>query len=311
MITLLPAFLCFIWMTDRTILLNRKVMITVVLLVLAGALQYSYLIWRFYAAPDQSYLELQTPNLHRFLFAVTGASFKEKMFAFSMQQVLLERLPMYANLVWLEYSVLILLAVYGWFQIKDRGVKTFLFLAFTGNLFYALNYDIPDISLYFIPGYLVLVICIACAFGTIRILRRAVAGIMILSIFPLILLFLNYRQVDQSANTEDAEQARIIFNSLENNAVMITNYDFSQYLWYSMFEENPQHKWIHIFRTVPPNLPEFLAGNGTLFVRESRQRVPVGASVYTTGAEHRLKLLKQGLRLVRTEQRHVLRVLPR
>lgn len=297
MITLLPAIFYLVWSTDRTVFSDPKVIVPVAFLILAGALQYSYLFWRSYS-PDPAYLELHTPNLKRFWNAVTGAGFKRKMFVYSLQEILTQRTPMYGKFLLRQYYFLIPLAIYGWFQIKDRIVNTFLLLAYAGNLIYALNYDIQDISVYFIPGYLVLMIYIASGLNAIRFLHRKVLGGLSLAVFPAILLAANYNDVDQSKSTREAMEARAIFQSLENNAVIITNYRFSQYFWYYMLAENPQKKRIYILRILSPQaVIEYLERKTPLLVREVRKKVPYGSQVYCQTEPYIMQLKQKGFSL--------------
>ena len=72
---------------------------------------------------------------------------------------LLENMPFLVVMVALTGAVVVLL--------KDRAVGMFLGFLFLGWLFYAVENDIPDIDLYFIPTYLVLSLWAAAGFGAL------------------------------------------------------------------------------------------------------------------------------------------------
>jgi hypothetical protein len=298
MVTLLPAVFYFVYAMDRTVFKDRGLVIPIALLILAGALQYSYLIWRFYS-PNVPYLEIQTPNLQRFWAAVSGAGFKRKMFVFGPTQIFLERIPMYGRLLIREFYFLLPIAALGAFSVKERFVHYFFLIAFAGSWIYSLNYDIPDIEVYFIPGYFILTFYVAFGLRAIPILRRsAAAAILVCSLLCGFLVWRNLPVVNQRENTLEAKEAEMVFDQLDNDSVVIANYKFSQFLWYFMLEQNPQHKNLYIVRVFDPDeIKSYLAQEDTLYVKEMRKEVLYGHPVYCTTPHQKNALQEEGLQI--------------
>jgi hypothetical protein len=302
MITLLPAFVYFVYTNGSYVFRDRKIVISVALFILLGALQYGYLIWRYYS-PDVPYLEAQTPNLERFLKVVSGGGFKRKMFVFPLSQIFSVRLAMYGKLLWNELHLMIFFALFGVYGIRNRSLSIFLVLAFVGNLIFALNYNIPDINVFFIPGYFVLFIF--GAFGLRFVLNsllsvRRTGTVLVLSILPIVFLTQNFQQVDQSRNIDEAKEAADVFKLLDDQAVIISTYKHSQYLWYYFLQENPQKKRIYPIRIIDPiAIRDYLDKKSPLYLKEMRKVVPYGLPVYCTTWVQRKTLMQQGFELVR------------
>jgi hypothetical protein len=297
MITLLPAILYFVYAVDRKMFLDRRMIVTVVGFIFIGALQYGYLFWRTYAA-NVPYLETQTPDFLKFLKVVSGGGFKHKMFKFSALEILLERIPMYAQLIWHEFYFFILFVIYGFYRLRDHVLKNFLLLAFLGNVAFALDYKIPDIAVFFIPGYLVLFIFLAYGIRSVLDSLPEISkliSVFLLATFPLFLLVKNYADVDQSLNVREANEAQAIFNHLDNEAVLLTSYKYSQFYWYYLLEQNPKKKRIYIIRLVDfYAVGNYMEGAAPLYIKEMRCLVPYGLPVYCTTWPLRKRLMEMG-----------------
>ena len=140
-VTLLPAIVYLVWATDRRVFLDRKKLLWVGGFVMLSALQYTYIFWRV-RDPTTPYLEMRPANLQEFAWYMTGARFQAKMFVFSLTELLTQRLPMFLDLLWKQFWLLLPLAIYGLVRFRNRTLNIFLFLCFLANAFYAINYDI-------------------------------------------------------------------------------------------------------------------------------------------------------------------------
>jgi hypothetical protein len=209
---LIPAALLLVWLTDRSRLLNWRLLLGAGGLFLLGLTPYLYLPIRAAMDPPLNYGDPST--LERFIQLVTGGKYKGSMWAFGLRE-LPEREAMYWVDLRAQYNIVLLaLAVVGvvWGFRRRRIPWLVLMLLFLGQLIYALEYDIWDIHVYFLPTYLVMAIWMA--WGTRALLewggswlRERRRDPRLLAAVPLALLLLigsvwhsRYPEVDQSRN---------------------------------------------------------------------------------------------------------------
>ena len=162
---LLPTGLLFVGFVDVSRLRNPRLLLKGAILFCAGLLPYLYLPIR--ASMDPPLVNAgpagNPATLAGFVDLVSGGSFRGRMFTFGPAE-LPERLANYAAHLTdnLNPALLALAAVgilYLW--LRDRGVLILLATVFVFNLIYALEYDIEDVEIYFVPTYLVLCLAIA------------------------------------------------------------------------------------------------------------------------------------------------------
>lgn len=208
---LIPASVLLVWLTDRTRLRDWRLLTRAALLFLLGLTPYLYLPIRASMDPPLNYADPST--IGNFLDLVLGRQFADKMWAFGPDQ-----LPRREAMYWMDlrkqFNILLLvLALVGatrQYQ-RDRRLFATLALLLAGNLFYALEYNIEDIFVYFMPTHLVLAIWMAV--GTEALLERmraagagslrAVTRTVVLAALLLILgvsWWNTYAAVDQSDN---------------------------------------------------------------------------------------------------------------
>lgn len=303
MIAILPAFAYLVWMTDKSVFLQPKKVLAVMVCILLGMLQYGYLLWRFHA-PETSYLELQAGDLSTLLWNVTGGPFKSQMFPFSLSQFLFERIPLFIQFLVRNLSVFFPFAILGVFSLRDQVQRAFLLLIFFGNAFLMMNYDIHDIELYVIPNIAVAVIFLAVFLDAVCTHAERYRGVLCtsLALIPLLLCLWNYSQVDQSSNTADAIWAEATIEAVGRDAIIIPTqgYSTTQYLWYYLIGEQ-QGKERNVYATDllryvgTDTLIQYLEGTHALFLPHQRLTVPYGLSVFVTGESARVLLLEDGL----------------
>ena len=162
---LLPASLLFVAIVEWRKLVEWKLVLKGVGLFLLGLSPYLYLPIR--AAMDPPFKANNPTNLERFWYVVSGGNLTGGFFAFGPAE-LPERLAYYwgylsANLngVLLAAVVIGLVALILW----DRPVAALFGFLYLGWLFHAVENDIPDVELYFIPTYLVLALTAAVGLG--------------------------------------------------------------------------------------------------------------------------------------------------
>jgi transmembrane protein TMEM260 (protein O-mannosyltransferase) len=162
---LLPASLLFVAMVDRRKLVDWRLVLKGAGLFLLGLAPYLYLPIR--AAMDPPFKANNPTNFERFWYVVSGGNLRGGFFAFGPAE-LPDRFAFYwsyllGNLHWglLVAGVVGFVVLILW----NRAVAALLGFLFLGWLFHAVENDIPDIQLYFIPTYLVLALAMAVGFG--------------------------------------------------------------------------------------------------------------------------------------------------
>jgi hypothetical protein len=162
---LLPASVLFVALVDRRKLLNWRLVLGGMGLFLLGLAPYLYLPLR--SAMDPPFKANDPTNFERFWYVVSGGNLRGGFFAFGPAE-LPGRLAFYLghlldNLHW----GLVAVGVAGFVALflRDRAAAGFLGFLYLGWLFHAVENDIPDIQLYFIPTYLVLSLAMAVGFA--------------------------------------------------------------------------------------------------------------------------------------------------
>jgi hypothetical protein len=164
---LLPASLLLVALVDWRRLVDVRLVVRGAGLFLLGLTPYLYLPIR--AAMDPP-MEANNPtDFGRFWYVVSGGNLTGSFFSFGPSELpermvfywehLLDNMPFLVVMVALTGAVVMLL--------NDRAVGLFLGFLFFGWLFHAIENNIPDIDLYFIPTYLVLSLWAAAGLRTL------------------------------------------------------------------------------------------------------------------------------------------------
>ncbi len=300
-ITLLPAFVYMTLATNPKVFIQPRKVLWVVGVVVLGALQYSYLFWRYFN-PDVYYAEVfDGTNLITY---VTGGDFKNVMFTYTWQQLLTERLPFVLTLLSRSLPLWGLAAVGAVVGLKRHkhvtlGVLIYLF----SHTFYAMNYDIPDIAVYFIPSTLALALLGGIALLALQVSweeRRSVAAAPLL--IPLVFLLLNYRSVDMSQQTADQRGVEAVLSTVQERAVILTpSYNTYEYFLYYLLAERWEERDVYV---------AFFGGNidttkaylreGTPYDLANTKNPPPGLQVYCYLCGDAARLQSLGFRVEMT-----------
>ena len=299
-IAFLPAIIFLVWAAEKGAFVDLRKIVWAVLCVVLGALQYSYLFWRFYD-PHTSYLEMKTPNVETFLWYMTGAQFRSQMFSFSIAQILFERIPLFTSLFLREYLFLLPVAVLGVVRLKNKTINIFLLFSFLGNIFFAINYNIPDIPVYLLPNYFIVAIYLAAGLDLIKTaaVRNNIAlkSILLISI-PLISCAVNYVRVDQHNNVAVAKEIEAILETVGDNSIIISpNYTYSEYFWYYLIGEGFGNNVYVMHHFSTEAIKSYICENKSFYLPEQRMNAPIGSKVYCINPEHKSALEKAGFML--------------
>ena len=164
-------------------------------------------------------------------------------YTFTSGDVMLDNLRYYLAQLPEEFSILgVFLALHGLWVSHFRNRRLFAFLAITlvVNVLLAINYDIPDLSAYFMISYIVLGAFIAIGIHSIvqRVQSRALA-FLIPFVLPIYLLMNHYVQADQSENYASEEYINLGLESVQQNAIILAcdfQLDVSPWYYYRFVE---------------------------------------------------------------------------
>jgi Protein of unknown function (DUF2723) len=245
---LLPASLLFVALVDWRRLLDVRLILAGAGLFLLGLTPYLYLPIRAMMDPP---MDANNPtNFERFWYVVSGGDLTGSFFSFGPSELpgrmlfywehLLDNMHFLVTMVALTGAIVMLL--------KDRAVGIFLGFLFFGWLFHAVENDIPDIDLYFIPTYLVLSLWAAAGFGALlaeveslvfglpRVRKGAilVALSAMLLFLPLLGVGAAYAKVDMSGVYRGRKEIEAVADNAAPNATILHH---RSSMWYMVLVE--------------------------------------------------------------------------
>lgn len=228
MITILPGFAYFVWMTDRKMLVRPRIMLIVGAFITIGMLQYGYLILRYYTGAP--YLEIIAPDIISLIKSVRNPGFNVKMFNMSVARIFFHRVPLVLYFLVREYFVwLIPVFIGARVMVRDaqlRHVAVTFLLCCAGNIFFVINYGIYDIFIYMVITYFFL--ALLCGIGLNRLAdyalvrrNRKVALLLVFLILSAMTLR-TYPKVSMRDQTAIEEKTEKILSVINKEAVIIS-----------------------------------------------------------------------------------------
>ena len=281
MVTMLPAIVYIVWVTDRRVFWNIKKIGLVFLFVLIGASQYLYILWRT-NDPGTPYLEMSTANLLDFWSNPGGRTLFQE---YTLAGIITNQLPLALVQLFREYYFLVPIAIYGAFQMKKKSVSSFLLLCAVCNFVFALNLGSREVWAFFMPTYLILAICIAFGIESISraIIKNPIYQVVWL-IIPGLMFGINYRQVDQSQHVLHARIVEKILDEAQGDALIIADeYDYASMLWYYLLGEGYEARNLYslpLYMTSADQIRAYLQGQQPMYLPNQRKYVPLGLRVY-------------------------------
>jgi hypothetical protein len=245
---LLPASFLFVALVDWRKLVDARLMLKGVGLFVLGLTPYLYLPIR--AAMGAPFKANNPTNLERFWYVVSGGNLRGTFFAFGPAE-LLDRLAFYlGHLLDNFHWGLVVAGIVGFVALIlwDRAVAALLGFLFFGWLFHAIENNIPDIQLYFIPTYLVLALTMAVGLGLLlaeaedllarfpRVPKGAVLGVLsvALLLLPLPGAGSAYARNDMSEDYRGREMLEDVAENAKPNATILHH---RSNLWYMVLVE--------------------------------------------------------------------------
>ncbi|MBN1660812.1 MAG: DUF2723 domain-containing protein [Anaerolineae bacterium] len=280
-VLLAPAAIVYVWLVDRTVWRDRRLLAQAALLALLPQLLYLLIPLR---APYTPYLHLALApgrelvlyenSLTSFIDFVLGGPFGGSL---DLSVNLVERVAMAATLLRAEVGWAgIVLAATGvaWLALTRRTALLALTgVAYLGMVAFNLVYTIGDIMVLFIPSYALFALWIALGagvWGTLvaraagRLARRPVSmeRVALLAVLPLCLLPLwlaaaNYGDIDRSQATSVGNGwRRLLARPLPDGAVLVSD-DRNEImaLWYLQYVEGVRPDLLGLFPLITQEEP--------------------------------------------------------
>src|SRR6186713_911661 len=220
-VTLLPAFVFATFAGHRNVLYNPRLVIAVVFVILLGISLYGYPIWRTHAG--SLYIEFGIDDGAELVDYVTGSTYRRKMFAFSTEELLFERLPRFAGQLVAELGPLAALAPAGLALCRKGWQSGVLTLGLVGELVWVLGYDIPDIEIYIIPVALLSTIAVGLALSSLYESSKSAAVMLVLAVVPcvLVLPWFNGEKLEHTKSERFEQRLNDILEALGQRAVIV------------------------------------------------------------------------------------------
>ena len=257
-VTLLPAVVYAVLVTDHRVLLDPKKVAVMAGLVLLGAAQYLYVIIRAHQQPLLN--ELGPFSWHGWVYWMTRNRFPGQLFGYTLGDQV-DRMRIYLELLpkqFFRWGYIL-----GWIGAWERlkaDLKGFVFLALAALGFYVfgMNYGGITFRIYLIPSYLLFAVFLGCGLNALRrwladLLRGrspwlarplVVALAAVVLVMPLYPLWQNWQEVDQSDNTAFRDMAWNFVEQVEPDFVLVeseSHYDDLEAILYVAWAEKEWH----------------------------------------------------------------------
>lgn len=289
-VLLLPALVFIIFATSGKKLIQPRRLILTLGFFLLGLTIYIFLPIRSSQNPIMNWGNPE--SWVTFKRQVTGWQYQVWMFAESAD-TLVTNLKNFIKLFFHQFPWYLLpLSILGVYRliVHDRRILIFFLIFFLVNVFYGINYVIPDIDPYFLGAFLVNAVFIWSGLNYVfriiensrwqKIISRSLIILFIL--LPLILLKKNYFEADRSQDYFAYDFASNIMRSVKKDAVLMTNVwdHYSPWLYMRFVElKRPDVSYLDVelcrrswyFNFIRQNYPDLYRtseGEITGFVRE-------------------------------------------
>ncbi len=191
-----------------------------ILFTLIGISPYLYLIIRTLAGAEIAWGN--TCNLQRLFWHITARQYQVWMFSLSGKEILnnaKQGIILYATNFLYIFMVFVFAGFFLLFKIDKK--KFWLFLAIVLlNFLYAINYAIPDIESYYLPGFVVLLF--AFAYG-INLFKKYIKWFICLPLI-IIIIGINYPLCTLRDNTFGLDYALAHLSQLPKNSLLLCSY---------------------------------------------------------------------------------------
>ncbi|MDQ4129385.1 MAG: hypothetical protein M3133_00080, partial [Actinomycetota bacterium] len=298
---LAPGLLAYTAVTDRRLLLRTGMLLAAVVFAILGFSQYGYLVWRT-LDPGTAFLETPVSGLRSFVDVITGAAFRPFMWRYSPAELWAQRVPLFARLLWREWSVLLPLAAYGLVRLGRSPLNVMLVAWALLVTIFGLEYAIPDVQVTFVPTYFIVAVWAGVGLEeTARRLPTSWAGAFTGAALVIAIGFaaLNLPVVDQSQATGIAEATEEALAAMPEGSVVFSP-DFARYMFFGYYTigeglERRRHIYAYPATVVQPPVGAYCRGATSLWLWPERKSLPPGLQVFAYGEAFARDLALEGL----------------
>jgi hypothetical protein len=241
---LVPALLLYVAVIDRSVFRQPRVVANCAGLFALTLLQYVYLPIR--TAQHAPYVEPESAvtTIGELIKVASGAQFHDRLFAYTLRQVALERLPLVGGYFRIECGVLVMFAA-------TIGVVRLLLvrapyavlsvLAGAPFAFFVVNYRAHDGYVFLIPAFAI--VWLLAAIGLTDIEHRmkmfgSFAAIVAAVLVPTMQLASNYRINDRHSRNEYDRYFDVLWHQLPNRVVIVaSDYVIEHMVRYTLLNE--------------------------------------------------------------------------
>lgn len=295
-VLLAPGILAFVWRTDRSVLVDPRVVGIAMLAALVGASQYGYLLWRS-SDPAAPFLEIQVGSARELWQVVTGQKFQRRMLAVPMQGVFDERVRVLWETATRQYLFLLPLTVVGVWRLRRHPLGPALVLWLVAHVGFAATYDVDDWYVFLIPSVVLGGLAVAAGLGWVvdrvgtlvgdasAAMRRA--GTTALLAVPIVFGIVNLDDADMSDHGVAASTSAVLETVPDGSVVFTDSYSMSAFLWYELHAGQAAGRPVYVasYRVDPETVHAYLTGDEPLELYEQRLVLAPGMPVYVMGAD--------------------------
>lgn len=212
----IPVF-CYIVFVYRPSL--KKIVIGV-LCTLLGVSLYLYLIARTVGGAELAWGN--TYNLHRLIWHVTGKQYQVWMFTLSLRETF-NNFFNGLTILWKDFLFIFVIPIFfGFYHLYRVERKRFWLLIsiFLLNLLYTINYSIPDIESYYIPGFIVLIFILTYGLALTKRYLKWFIVLPIAAFIPIV----NYSQCTLRENTFGLDFGDAHIEQLPQKSLLVCSY---------------------------------------------------------------------------------------
>lgn len=251
MILLAPAYLLLAWLTDRAVFRPQSLLRLLPLFLIPLSL---YLLLPFFSSLNPPYAYIRLDSAKAFFDLVFARTYQSGLFRGGWA-ALPGRAAESGRLLARQFGPLgLALCAGGWAALlwKKRPIATVLLVGMAAQAVFALNYDVPNTYVYYLPVYVWLAVCAAMMVEWIRNLvsertsafaRNGVslAWVLLAAALPLYLGISRLPGMDQkrayAGIAFDHTYAQMALQSVEPDALIVSDWLPATVLWYAQYVE--------------------------------------------------------------------------
>jgi Protein of unknown function (DUF2723) len=250
-VTVIPAILLFVAITEWRLVHDRRAWAICSALVIIGIAQYGYILLRSWQGVPG--VESRAEDLDQLGRVIRGSQFKGYLFMFGPRELVLERLPLVATIVRDEVGgvvslLLLALGSVGLFAKRRWADFVLLLGGASGPAFFAMNYGVPDVPVFLTLTFVLVAPLIGLGLTQIshRLPLALACGMLAL---PAWQLARNYGTNDFSRHIMETRFVGALFERLPRPCAVATNeYAVRHMLRYKILGEG-QGQDVHV---IPP-----------------------------------------------------------